>query len=94
MLRNRCDITKATDIERLNAALELNSDLSTAYYLKEESKLIWMCDDKKQTYRSFCRLRHVLKSNGKRRFRRLKRFRGKIEVQKSPMGQIAGLVGR
>ena len=48
MLRNRCDITKATDIERLNAALELNSDLSTAYYLKEESKLIWMCDDKKQ----------------------------------------------
>lgn len=48
LLRNRCDITKATDIERLNAALELNSDLSTAYYLKEESKLIWMCDDKKQ----------------------------------------------
>ena len=33
LLRNRSDITKESDIARLNAALELNSDLSTAYYL-------------------------------------------------------------
>ena len=48
LLRNRSDISKESDLARLNAALELNSDLSTAYYLKEESKLIWMCDDKIQ----------------------------------------------
>lgn len=45
---NRSDITKESDIARLNAALELNSDLSAAYYLKEEAKLLWMCDDKQQ----------------------------------------------
>lgn len=48
LLRNRSDITNESDIARLNAALELNSDLSTAYYLKEEAKLLWMCDDKQQ----------------------------------------------
>ena len=48
LLRNRSDTTKESDIERLNADLELNNDLSTAYYLKEESELIWMCDSKSQ----------------------------------------------
>lgn len=48
LLRNRDDLTKDGDIERLNAALNLNKDLYTAYYLKEDAKLIWNCDDKQQ----------------------------------------------
>lgn len=37
--------TKENNSEHLNAALQLNSDFSRAYYLKEESKLIWMYGD-------------------------------------------------
>ena len=48
LLRSHCNIEKKKDIERLNAALELNKDLSTAYYLKEEASLIWKCDNKGQ----------------------------------------------
>jgi transposase len=48
LLRNREGVVKEKDIERLNAALELNKDISTAYYLKEEATLIWRCDNKEQ----------------------------------------------
>jgi len=41
----RSDNTKEDNSEHLNAALQLNSDFSRAYYLKEESKLIWMYGD-------------------------------------------------
>ena len=46
LLRNSEDITDQKDIDRLNAALELNRDLSAAYYLKEDARLIWDCDSK------------------------------------------------
>ena len=48
LLRNRADITSDSDIDRLNKALSVNHDLSAAYYLKEESKLIWSCGNKPQ----------------------------------------------
>ena len=48
LLRNREDLTDKKDIDRLNAALELNHDLSAAYYLKEDARLIWNCDSKQQ----------------------------------------------
>ena len=64
LIRNRSDITKESDIERHNAALELNSDLSTAYYLKEESKLIWMCDSKPQAETQLLDWLSKLKSSG------------------------------
>ena len=48
LLRNREDLTDKKDIDRLNAALELNHDLSVAYYLKEDARLIWNCDSKQQ----------------------------------------------
>lgn len=48
LLRNCENITDRKDIDRLNAALELNRDLSTAYYLKEDARLIWDCESKLQ----------------------------------------------
>jgi transposase len=48
LLRNSEDITEKKDIDRLHAALELNRDLSAAYYLKEDARLIWDCDSKRQ----------------------------------------------
>ena len=48
LLRNREDLTDKKDIDRLNAALELNRDLSVAYYLKEDARLIWKCDSRQQ----------------------------------------------
>ena len=48
ILRNRDYLTEQKDIDRLNAALALNHDLSAAYYLKEEDKLVWDCDSKEQ----------------------------------------------
>ena len=46
LLRNSENITDPKDIDRLNAALELNRDLSAAYYLKEDARLIWNSDSK------------------------------------------------
>lgn len=46
LLRNSEDLTDQKDIDRLGAALELNRDLSAAYYLKEDARLIWDCDSK------------------------------------------------
>lgn len=46
LLRNSENITGPKDIDRLNAALELNRDLSAAYYLKEDARLIWNSDSK------------------------------------------------
>lgn len=46
LLRNSENITEKKDIDRLNAALELNRDLSVAYYLKEDARLIWNSDSK------------------------------------------------
>ena len=46
LLRNSEDLTNQKDIDRLGAALELNRDLSAAYYLKEDARLIWDCDSK------------------------------------------------
>ena len=46
LLRNSENITDPKDIDRLNAALELNRDLSVAYYLKEDARLIWNSDSK------------------------------------------------
>lgn len=46
LLRNSENITDKKDIDRLNAALELNRDLSAAYYLKEDARLIWNSDSK------------------------------------------------
>ena len=48
LLRNSENVTDKKDIDRLKAALELNRDLSTAYYLKEDARLIWGCDSKHQ----------------------------------------------
>lgn len=48
LLRNSENLTDKKDIDRLNAALELNRDLSTAYYLKEDARLIWDCESKRQ----------------------------------------------
>ncbi len=48
LLRNSENLTDKKDIDRLNAALELNRDLSTAYYLKEDARLIWDCESKHQ----------------------------------------------
>ena len=48
LLRNREDLTDKKDIDRLNAALELNRDLSVAYYLKEDARLIRNCDSRQQ----------------------------------------------
>ncbi len=49
LLRNSENVTDKKDIDRLKAALELNRDLSTTYYLKEDARLIWDCDSKHQT---------------------------------------------
>lgn len=46
LLRNSEDLTDQKDIDRLGAALELNRDLSAAYYLKEDARLIWDSDSK------------------------------------------------
>lgn len=46
LLRNRSDLTEQKDIDWLNAALELNRDLSVAYYLKEDIRLIWNSESK------------------------------------------------
>ena len=48
LLRNSEDLTEKKDIDRLHAALELNRELSAAYYLKEDARLIWVCDSKRQ----------------------------------------------
>jgi len=48
LLRNSKDLTDPKDVDRLNAALELNHDLSVAYYLKEDARLIWNCESKNQ----------------------------------------------
>lgn len=46
LLRNREDLSEQKDIDRLNAALKLNRDLSVAYYLKEDARLVWTCESK------------------------------------------------
>lgn len=51
LLRNSENLTEKKDIDRLNAALELNRDLSTAYYLKEDARLIWNCESKQRASR-------------------------------------------
>jgi len=50
LLRNSENLTDKKYIDRLNAALELNRDLSTAYYLKEDARLIWDCESKRQAF--------------------------------------------
>ena len=59
LLRNSENITDPKDIDRLNAALELNRDLSAAYYLKEDARLIWNSDSK---YRASLQLNAWLSS--------------------------------
>lgn len=47
LLRNREDLSEQKDVDRLNAALQLNRDLSVAYYLKEDARLVWTCESKR-----------------------------------------------
>ena len=47
LLRNREDLSEQKDIDRLHAALQLNRDLSVAYYLKEDARLVWSCESKR-----------------------------------------------
>lgn len=46
LLRNREDLSEQKDIDRLNAALLLNRDLSVAYYHKEDARLVWTSESK------------------------------------------------
>ena len=46
LLRNSEYLTDHKDFDRQGASLELNRDLSAAYYLKEDAKLICDCDSK------------------------------------------------
>ena len=47
LLRNREDLSEQKDVDRLNAALQLNRDLSVAYYLKEDARVVWNCESKR-----------------------------------------------
>ena len=50
LIRNSEDLTDLKVFDRLGAALELNRDLSAAYYLKEVARLIGDCDYKLNAY--------------------------------------------
>ena len=47
LLRNRENLSEQKDIDRLNAALQLNRDLFVTYYLKEDARLVWTCESKR-----------------------------------------------